>query len=217
MTAINSAYFVAPSSVSDFVFYSESEYQKMKGIVNGGYPFPLAGINGIILYGAYGTGKTTLARLIPNEIEKRLTNNEPYVRFERIMDGNRGAEIIASLDSMTNIVPYPSSYHYIVLDEVDILTPKSMLSLKSVMNKPDTIFIMTTNELNKIDRGVQDRSHLFNFNAAPPEQWLHKLKPIYAAHGPKAPPDGLIIDYIQKCNGSARKIMDATAMVISQL
>ena len=47
-----------------------------------------------------------------------------------------------------------------------------MASLKSAMNMPNTIFIITTNHIDKVERGVINRCEEVEFNAAPAEDWL---------------------------------------------
>ena len=123
---------------------------------------------------------------------------------------------MVSIDRQTDLVPF-SSYHYIVLDEVDLLTEAAMSSLKSIMNKPETIFIMTTNHLNKIDRGVINRSVLVDFNAAPDSDWLVQVRKMLAAFDITVDDDALLLDIIRPCNGAARDIMLATQKLVSEL
>jgi len=97
--------------------------------------------------------------------------------------------------------------HYVILDEVDLLTPAASASLKSIMNRKDVVFILTTNHLNAIDRGVQDRSVLVDLNAPPTPTWVQKIKTIYLDSGLIAPSDHAIASIVQAGNGSARNIL----------
>ena len=199
-----------PKTIYDFVYASEEMREKVENIVNGNLPFPMSGRNGIILYGTWGTGKTSLAKIIPHAIEKRFSNREVLVRFESIQSGNNGANIMVSIDHQTDLISF-ASHHYIVLDEIDLLSTTAMSVLKSVMNKPYTIFIMTTNNINAVDPGVVDRSILIDFNAAPAEAWLPKFREVLAAHNITVANDQILLPIIQSGNGSARKIMNGAA------
>ena len=199
-----------PKTIYDFVYASEEMREKIEAIVNGNISFPVAGVNGIILHGVWGTGKTTLAKILPDAIEKKFSSRETYYRYESIQSGNNGANIMVSIDHQTDIIPY-ASYHYIVLDEIDLLSSTAMSVLKSVMNKINTIFIMTTNNLNAVDPGVIDRSILIDFNAAPAEAWLPKVRQVLAAHNISVANDQILLPIIQAGKGSARKIMNGAA------
>lgn len=113
-------------------------------IGSGRVPFPNSGVNGLLLYGAYGTGKSTLANLLPKAIEALHSNDAPWVQFD-IKQGDNGAATLSRIVGMAGHVPLSGSKHYFVLDEVDLLKGATMASLKSAMNLPDTVFVMTTN------------------------------------------------------------------------
>lgn len=205
-----------PNSISDFVYNSQQSRDIIYDIVNGTVPFPVSGKNGILMYGVWGTGKSALAKILPQAIEDRLSVKDACSRYEEIKPGNKGSDIMVSIDRQTDLVPF-SSYHYIVLDEVDLLTETAMSALKSIMNKPKTIFVMTTNHLNKIDRGVVNRSVLVDFNAAPERKWLEKVRQVLAAYGVAVEDDELLLDIIRPCCGSARDIMYAAHSLGSKI
>ena len=62
--------FYTPSNINDIVYHSVVERKLINDIAAGTIQFPACGKNGILLYGIYGTGKTTLARLLPEAIER---------------------------------------------------------------------------------------------------------------------------------------------------
>jgi replication-associated recombination protein RarA len=198
----------APTTINDIVFKSASEKAKITDITVNSKPFPASGVNGIIIYGIYGTGKTALAKLLPDAIERSKGGTSANARFVSCMSGSNNVNAIQNLATQASFVPQ-SSHHYFILDEVDMLTDNAMKQLKAAMNTPDTIFIMTTNHINMVDKGVLNRSILVDFNAAPASQWLPIAHKVLAAKNVTGISDAALLAIINTCNGSARQIINA--------
>ena len=66
--SINSVKVTLPQCLNDFELQQNSRF-KLESILDATLSFPDNGVNGIILHGLYGTGKTTMANLLPGLIE----------------------------------------------------------------------------------------------------------------------------------------------------
>lgn len=203
----------APKTINDILFKSENEQQQIMDIVNGKVPFPTSK-NGILLYGLWGTGKSALARLLPDEIEMNKTGNNSNYHYERIGIGNNGIKVVTKIEQQAAFMPFGSSYHYFVLDEIDLLKGDVMESFKQAMNLPKTIFILTTNNLSAIDKGVLSRCVRLEFNAAPAEAWLPKVKQILADYNVTRT-DAKLLNLIKLCNGDAREILYTAQRIVA--
>jgi len=92
------------------------------------------------------------------------------------------------------------------MDEVDNLTEAAQAGFKAIMNRPNVIFIMTTNNLDQIDGGVQNRSVLIDMNVPPPAHWVPILRKVYTDAHLTPPPDAALEQVVKAGRGSARAI-----------
>jgi DNA polymerase III gamma/tau subunit len=195
----------SPKTIEDIVYHSATDKKQIMDIVNGTVSFPSSKC-GILLYGIYGTGKTVLARMLPDAIEINKGGVSSNYDFYRIGSGNDGVTLVKNIESAASLNPLGSSNHYFVLDEVDRLKPEVMNSLKQVMNLPRSVFILTTNNLSAIDGGVLSRCVRINCNAAPAQAWLPLVKQILSEYGVTRS-DTELLAAIDICEGDAREIL----------
>lgn len=197
-----------PTSVFEVIYGNPKSKDTVENIANGSFPIPWFGKTGILFYGVAGTGKTTLAKMMPEIIEKAKTGQglvmpETYIACQQ---GFNGPQVMTMIDKQLNISSLNGSgYHYFVLDEVDNLTAQAQQSLKSAMNTSRGIFILTTNHISKLDKGFLNRCILVEMNAASTEQLLPLATKIAKDLEPSLTSQE-VINAIEGCNGSVRNL-----------
>jgi replication-associated recombination protein RarA len=199
-----------PTTLEECVISDVLSKDKLGKIIHKVIPFPAFGKCGILLHGPYGTGKTTVARLIPELMEQARGGSNAHYNFYSCAQGMNGTSLISKIEVSTQFVSFNSGgLHYSVLDEVDNLTVAAQASLKAIMTGLHGVFILTTNHFGEIDKGVANRCHVMHMMEADPKDWLPLVKKVISKMGASLPTDSSLIPVIAQCDGSAREILTA--------
>lgn len=169
----------APSSLTDVVMPSVATANRISGYASGG----LTGH--VILYGPNGTGKSTVAHLLPNAISGDDALVEPKSLEELLATKDLKGYLKRSAHwaQMNN-----NSKYYLVYDEADAVKGNFARFWTAVdACRSDVMMIFTTNNPMAIPASIRSRSDEIAFPALTPQQFLPRAQFILQAEGVNLP------------------------------
>ena len=138
------------------------------------------GINqNFIFYGHFGTGKTSLARILVG----KYTKDKPYLELNSSL--YTSIDVLRSdIEDFCKFKPMmetDSDIKYIFLDEFERVTAQFQDAFKAFIEKynKNVRFIITTNHLNKISDGIKSRIPQINFDYQGLEEEKYLKQEIY--------------------------------------
>ncbi len=113
-----------------------------------------------LFFGARGTGKTSVARILAREI-----GCAPEDLYEIDAASNRGIDDVRELREGVKTLPFKSRYKVYIIDEVHMLTKEAFNALLKTLEEPPkhAIFVLATTEMHKVPETVISRCQTFTF------------------------------------------------------
>lgn len=156
----------------------------------------------IILYGPNGTGKSSVAKLIPGEFGEGIVHEiNPLV--VSIEPGIRKI----FLQSLQLVDVFGTKTY--IFDEIDLL-PKSLVqTLKLAIDEcgESKRFIATTNRIDALDKGHRSRALCLPLVQASLERWRPRIRAILDAEGVPVPKDRLLREMLENSGGDNRQFL----------
>ena len=109
----------------------------------------------LLFYGGAGTGKTTLAKIIANNVDAD-------VMYVNASDENNIETVRTKIKNYASTVGF-RQWKIVILDEADYMTPNGQAALRNLMEtfSKTTRFILTCNYVEKIIDPIQSRCQVF--------------------------------------------------------
>jgi len=142
-----------PNTVKEYVFKDNTQRKQVQNWINDG------GIPHLLFSGSPGTGKTTIAKVLINELSIQDAD-VLYINASR----DNGVEMIRKkITAFSETMPW-GDFKVILLDEADHISPEGQAALRGVMEQyhASVRFILTCNYPNMIIPALHSRCQGFH-------------------------------------------------------
>jgi replication factor C small subunit len=163
-----------PRTLSDYVFRDNAQRQQVESWVRDG------AIPHLLFSGAPGVGKTTLAKILINELKI-----DAYDVLE--INASRENGVDAIRDKITGFVqtmPF-GEFKVVLLDEADFITPNGQAVLRGVMETyhASARFILTCNYPNKVIPALHSRCQGFHIDRVDITEFTARIAIVLSTQG----------------------------------
>lgn len=165
-----------PKTIDDFVLPEETINHLKKWVEDGHFPH-------LILYGTYGTGKTSIVKFLLDNIECEVLE----------LNASKENKLDVMRDKVTTFLSRSSLFglKVVVFHEGENLTTRSQEVLKEEIeiHSDDARVIFTTNHIEKLDGAIADRCLQLKIEPDSPQDVAKRIQYILKNEGIEIPED----------------------------
>ena len=159
-----------PTSVKDYVFRDNKQKKQVSSWVDSG------AIPHLLFSGSAGTGKTTLAKVLLNE----LGVDGGDVMMINASNENNVDTMRTKINGFASSLPFSGDFKYVLLDEADYLSPNAQAILRNMMETYSTTcrFVLTCNYPNKVIPAIHSRCQGYHIEKLATQEFTARVATI---------------------------------------
>lgn len=200
-----------PGKMTDYVWIDSNQKNMVESWVRD------KSIPHLLLSGGAGTGKTTLAKVLINELDVESAD----VLVINASRNNGVDDVRGKITNFGQTMPF-GEFKIILLDEADYLSPAAQAALRGVMEQYQHVlrFIITCNYPDKIIPAIHSRCQGFNFKNLDETEFMVRVGSILGQENIEFDVETLIaftkahypdlrktINQVQQCSTSGKLVM----------
>jgi DNA polymerase III delta prime subunit len=192
-----------PNTIDGYVFVDDAQREQVQAWIQDG------SIPHLMLSGSAGTGKTTLAKLLINE----LGVDEYDVMYANGSKEARKVEWVDKLISFCQTMPF-GKFKVVLIDEADYMNPNSVQpALRNLMEDYSATvrFILTCNFPNKIIAPLHSRCQGFHITKTDHTEFTARVATVLVTEGIEFDLD-VLDTYVKATYPDLRKCLNLTQM-----
>lgn len=188
-----------PKTLSEYVFKDAKQRKQVEQWIREG------SIPHLLFHGSAGTGKTTLAKVLINDLGVEDAD-VLYINASR----DNGVDLIRErITRFASTMPW-GEFKIILLDEADYITPNGQAALRGVMEEYHSVvrFILTCNYVNRIIPAVKSRLQEFHITNQDQTDFTARVAEILIEEGVEVDLD-TIDSYVRATYPDLRKTINS--------
>jgi len=161
-----------PNTIKEYVFRDGHQRKQIETWIKD------KSIPHLLFSGSAGIGKTTIAKVLLNELEI----NEYDILEINASRTNSVEDVRDKVVNFVQMIPFGSPFKVVLLDEADYLSPNAQAALRGVMEEYHTTsrFILTCNYPNRIIPALHSRCQGFHVEKTDMEEFIKRVETILA-------------------------------------
>jgi DNA polymerase III delta prime subunit len=187
-----------PKTIADYVFVDNRQKEQVQDwIANDSLP-------NLLFSGDAGTGKTTLAKVLINELDI-----DDYDVLEINASRENGVDVIRDkIIGFVQTMPF-GKFKVVLLDEADYLTPAGQAMLRNDIEAYHSTvrFILTCNYAHRIIPALKSRCHEFHISKTDRTEFTARAATVLMTEGVKFDLETLDV-YVSACYPDMRKTLN---------
>lgn len=189
-----------PKHVSDYVWADENQKVQVENWIKDG------SLPNLLLSGSPGTGKTTLAKCLLNELGVESSDIK-YVNGSHTNGVDEVRNLVRFIETMPS-----GEFRYVLLDEADYLSLNAQAALRNMIEEYNSVcrWILTCNYQHKVIPALHSRCQGFHIDKLDKERFVTRAATILINEGVELDEDSLEIldEYVTVTYPDLRKCIN---------